>query len=238
MLSNGATMSSRVTRSGVMSPPAPSSPDGPTGWSIIVPVKQTTIGKSRLTGLSDEDRSALALAFALDTVTAALSTHGVRRVLVVTNDPDSASFVRAGAEVLADQPDAGLNAAIAHGAAHVTATDGTAGVAALTGDLPALTAAALVSVLTGATLARWFVPDSVGTGTTLLAARGVRLAPAFGPNSRAAHRASGAVEVDLPSLHPLRLDVDTESDLRYAVKLGVGTHTQAVLGRQQLRRLA
>jgi 2-phospho-L-lactate guanylyltransferase len=62
----------------------------------------------------------------------------------------------------------------------------------------------------------------------LAAAVGGRLAPRFGPGSAAAHGHSGArrVEGDWPSL---RHDVDTPADLAFAVSLGAGAHTTALL---------
>jgi len=243
-------MSSRVARSTVMSSTPPNSPahhrpdtvDGATStvttaWSVIVPLKQTSLGKSRLAGLTAEQRHDLALAFTLDTVTAAASTVGVRRVVVVTNDPDAAAFERIGAEVLPDRPDAGLNPAFVHGAHHVMQADPDAGLLALAGDLPALTTDVLSSVLRAAPAGRWFVADTAGTGTTLLGATEARLSPAFGPHSRAAHRAGGAQEVDLPGIARLRRDVDTEVDLWDAVRLGVGAHTQEALSRHALVKL-
>ncbi|HEY7043375.1 MAG TPA: 2-phospho-L-lactate guanylyltransferase [Nocardioidaceae bacterium] len=245
-------MSSKVARSTVMSstplnPAARHRLDAvsdvtdapPTHWSVIVPVKQTSLGKSRLAGLRAEQRRALALAFALDTVTAAASTVGVRRVVVVTNDPDASAFERIGADVLPDRPDAGLNPAFVHGAQHVAQIDPESGVLGLAGDLPALTTEVLGSVLRVAPSGRWFVPDAAGTGTTLLAASSeMRLSPSFGPHSRAAHRAGGAQEVDLPGIARLRRDVDTEVDLWDAVRLGVGAHTQEALSRHELLKLA
>lgn len=231
-------MSSRVARSSVMTPPpTPGPAHRPSSWSIIIPVKQPTIGKSRLGGLPDSVRQALTRAFALDTAIAALTTVGVRRVVIVTNDPDPGPFVTAGAEVIADAPDAGLNAALVHGAHHVAAADDATGVAALTGDLPALRADTLAIALGAAPGRRWFVSDAIGTGTTLLASWGVRLSPSFGSHSRAAHAAGGAVELEHPGLERLRRDVDTEVDLWDAVRLGVGSHTAAVLSRFELEPL-
>lgn len=237
-------MSSRVARSSLMSSstpaPDPGGPpaDGSVAWSVIVPVKQTTRGKSRLTGFTAEHRRELALAFALDTVAAALPVVGVRRVVVVTNDPDAAEFERLGASVIADAPDAGLNAAFLHGAHHVSHLDPTSGLVALAGDLPALTPDTLETALRAAPPGRWFVADSVGTGTTTLGASGTRLAPSFGPHSRAEHRASGAAELDMSGLTRLRRDVDTEVDLQDAIRLGVGVHTGEALSRHRLGRLA
>ena len=49
-------------------------PDNPVRCVVVVPVKPPALGKSRLVGLTDEQRRELAEAFALDTVTAALAT--------------------------------------------------------------------------------------------------------------------------------------------------------------------
>lgn len=61
----------------------------PTGlWSLVVPLKPLAQGKSRLTGAAGVMlRPRLALAFAQDTVVAALSCRAVRDVVVVTDDP-------------------------------------------------------------------------------------------------------------------------------------------------------
>lgn len=67
--------------------PAPSRP-----WAVVVPVKGGSSAKSRL---ADPARPALATAFALDTIMAALATVGVERVVVVTSEPVVATLVRA-----------------------------------------------------------------------------------------------------------------------------------------------
>ncbi|MEV6813934.1 2-phospho-L-lactate guanylyltransferase, partial [Micromonospora sp. NPDC051296] len=77
---------------------------------------------------------------------------------------------------------------------------------------------------------RRFVADAPGTGTVLLAAPpGVPLDPRFGPDSAAAHLASGAHPLagDWPSL---RRDVDTAGDLAAALRLGLGPRTAALAG--------
>src|ERR1700712_3439645 len=88
-------------------------------WTIIIPVKQTTIAKSRLTGFDPATRRRFAIAFAQDTVTAALGCPEVRRVVVVTDDPVAGVLRELGAEVIPDAPDAGLNAALRYAADHV-----------------------------------------------------------------------------------------------------------------------
>ena len=194
-------------------------------WGVVVPVKRLSLAKSRLSPFGDALRQDLALAFAADVVVAAVT---VARVLVVTDDERAAGLLqRLGATVVPDDPDAGLNPALEHGAdllrPHVEA------VATLSADLPALRApdlaAALRQVRPGQ---RGFVADRSGTGTTLLAAgEGARLDPAYGPGSSAAHLASGAVQ--LVGAESLRLDVDTPADLELALGLGVGPHTAQLL---------
>lgn len=200
-------------------------------WTLIVPVKQTAIAKSRLSDFPQPVRQRLALAFAQDTVSAAVGCAQVRQVVVVTNDPEGHRLTNLGAEVVADLPDAGLNPALQHAAELVRRHHPTAPVAALSADLPAARADDLSAAFAlGSAAARWFVPDRAGDGTTLLAARApADLEPAFGLTSRSAHQASGAIEVADDRLERLRLDVDTTGDLLLAVELGVGPHTAAVL---------
>ncbi|SHG06398.1 2-phospho-L-lactate guanylyltransferase [Streptoalloteichus hindustanus] len=203
---------------------------------VLVPVKRLSAAKSRLRGAvgAVEDRrthTALALALAMDTVRAARAAGAVRRLAVVTADPLVAEMLREDdVEILADQPDDGLNPALRHGAAVLRSEDPGAALAALQSDLPALRPAELDAALTAALAAgRAFCPDRQGTGTTLLVAgRGQPWDPRFGPGSALAHAASGAVALDGP-WPSLRCDVDTEVDLRLATELGVGPHTTARL---------
>ncbi len=200
---------------------------------MVVPVKETSIAKSRLTGISPAVRRELALAFAADTVAAALRCPAIDRVVVVTNDDVAARrLAELGAETVPDTPDAGLNPAVAHAAADVRTSSADARVAVLSADLPALRPVDLAGLLGSALPPRWFVPDCAGDGTTMLGAAAPHdLAPAFGPHSRESHRASGAVELGDAALIRLRLDVDTATDLQTAIGLGTGQHTSAVLAR-------
>lgn len=201
-------------------------------WTLVVPVKALARAKSRLSDTADDGlRPGLALAFAQDTVAAALACPAVADVAVVTDDARAGRELAAlGAGVVADEPGGGLNAALAHGAAVVRAARPESPVAALNADLPALRPAELARVLAAATqFPRAFLPDAAGIGTTLLTvAPGQELAPAFGADSRARHRASGAVELRLDAVDSVRQDVDTGGDLRSALALGVGPRTAAV----------
>ncbi|MFF3395215.1 2-phospho-L-lactate guanylyltransferase [Streptomyces sp. NPDC002669] len=202
-------------------------PTGP--WSLVVPLKPLARAKSRLApATGDALRPRLALAFARDTVAAALSCPAVLDVVVVTDDAEAGAALTAlGARVVPDEPDRGLNAALAHGARTVRARRPRAALAALNADLPALRPGELARVLNySAEFPRTFVTDAAGIGTTFLsAAPGVELCPAFGGPSRGRHLDSGAVEADLTGIDSVRQDVDTGADLRAALALGVGPHT-------------
>ncbi|WP_323377740.1 2-phospho-L-lactate guanylyltransferase [Streptomyces smaragdinus] len=201
------------------------------GWSLVVPLKPLPLAKTRLTA-GAAVRAELALAFAVDTVSAALACRAVRDVTVVTDDPAAGAALAAlGARIVADTPADGLNAALAHGAAAVRARRPGAPVAALNADLPALRPAELAVALAAAPEAgRGFLADADGVGTTLLtAAPGADLAPAFGGASRARHRASGAVELTPAGVESVRRDVDTRANLDAALALGVGPRTAAAV---------
>jgi 2-phospho-L-lactate/phosphoenolpyruvate guanylyltransferase len=205
-------------------------------WSVVVPAKRLVVAKTRLTPLSaalgDElpaGHGDLVLALLADTVAAALASPAVADVLVVTDEPGAAAVAAGlGARTVRDEPDGGLNAALAHGARGARA--GRAGpVAALSSDLPALRPAELTEALqAAAAVPRAFVADAEGSGTTLLAVRDGELDPRFGAASAAAHAAAGAVPLtgDWPGL---RRDVDTPADLQAACWIGVGARTTGLL---------
>lgn len=200
----------------------------------MVPVKRLAHAKSRLYSAGERrlpERSTLVLALALDTVAAAIATPSVDRVVVVTDERQAAAKLRElGAITVPDRPDAGLNPALSFGATMASAIAPDAGVAVLASDLPALRPDELEEALQAAEgIDRALVTDAGGIGTALLAvAAGLALNPRYGGSSRAAHLASGAVELsgDWPSL---RRDVDTPADLAAAEALGVGPATKAAI---------
>lgn len=203
----------------------------PQRWCLVVPVKRLELAKTRLTGDVDA-RVALALAFAADTVSAALVVPEVAAVVVVTDDAVAATALRRlGADVIDDVPDAGLNPALRHGAAHAARLHPGHGIGALSADLPALRPAELGRALQRA-LAHGIavVPDVAGTGTTAyFVGPGTEFAPAFGADSLRAHAAAGAAVLADDDLESVRRDVDTRADLEQAIELGLGPHTTAVL---------
>jgi 2-phospho-L-lactate guanylyltransferase len=213
------------------------SPTSPARWELVVPLKPTEVGKSRLAAYAGPRRPELTRAMLFDTVFAASQSRLVVTVLVVTDDPRVApALLRTGVEVVPDVPAAGLNAAIRFGFEQLRARRPAMPIAAVTADLPALRSQELTTALAEcARHGRSFVSDTGGEGTTLLAttlpgdhAR-TALAPEFGSGSRSAHLRSGATEITLP-LPSVRRDVDTEVDLAAAQRLGVGASTTLVLG--------
>lgn len=201
-------------------------------WTVLIPVKHLAAAKSRLwSATMNVRRESLALAFALDTMHAAASCRTVARVVVVSGDPAVRKAIAGtGMDSLHEGPRADLNAAIRYAAAQLRSADPDTHLAVLTSDLPALRPTELADALGRASrVPRAFVPDVMGTGTVMLtAAAGAELEPSFGPGSAAAHRASGAVQLD--GLWPsLRRDVDTRADLAAAGYLGLGRHTLVLL---------
>lgn len=194
------------------------------GWRVVIPVKGAPLGKSRL---AHPKRHALARAFALDSIDAALAALGPGSLVVVTSDELITPYVEdAGARVVPDPGD-GLNAAIRSGLAAVAPMGGP--LAVLLGDLPALTAEDLTEALRECALRpKTFIPDNAGSGTVLLAAVGVVPEPAFGGDSAARHERAGyhRLALDLPRL---RTDVDVRDDLAHVLSLGCGRHTASVI---------
>ena len=200
-------------------------------WHVLVPVKGTTRAKTRLGDAFGSHRPRLALAFARDTVAAAMSCDLVADITVTTGDPAAAAtFEGTGVQVFDGAAD-GLNAAIALALRDQLALRDADRVAVLLGDLPALRPTALTRALVLAEPHDLsFVPDDKGSGTTLLCGRGAgALRPSFGVGSAAAHEAAGAVRLSDPRLTTLRHDVDDVEDLLLAMRLGVGEHTGEIL---------
>ncbi|MGH3491917.1 MAG: 2-phospho-L-lactate guanylyltransferase [Sciscionella sp.] len=199
-------------------------------WAVVVPVKKTSIAKTRLAPLPPTARSRLARAFACDTVTAALNCAAVHRVLVVTSDPVAAELVsRLGADVVPDVPAAGISPALEYAESVLRERYGCHRIVALSSDLPAVTPDTLAAVfVASAGQSYWLVADAAGEGTTALGAADVPLAPAFGNRSRWAHQAQGAADL-AGGFERVRRDVDTIHDLRVAARLGLGTHTATVV---------
>jgi 2-phospho-L-lactate guanylyltransferase len=199
-------------------------------WTVIVPVKATSRGKSRI-AVDPVLRQRVAAALATDTVTAAAEARSVCEVVVVADDHDDGAIFSAIPGVRVRLTDASsLNAAIVDG------TTGISGrVAVLPGDLPGLTGQELDAVLALVGSAGHpvvVVADRQGTGTTLLAAVDpARLRPLYGPDSYRRHLAAGAHGLELPDDSWIRRDVDTVADLAQITAGRTGELADVVLGR-------
>lgn len=214
-------------------------------WIAVVPVKRLSLAKTRL-HLAGVGRDDLAMAFALDTVTALRAAASIDRIVVVTDDRRArraldvtfgvsdparpATRTPAPVHVVPDVPDAGLNTALSHGAHVARELDPAVGVVAVSSDLPAIDPADVDAVLTSAPAhTASFIADASGVGTTVLCApSGVAFTPEFGRRSRAAHRSLGFLELTL-DVPTLRRDVDTAVDLWDAQRMGVGPATRVLL---------
>lgn len=197
-------------------------------YAVLVPIKLLHRAKTRLGAVPAQRRRSLALAFVLDTVTAALAAQRTGAVLVVTDDPDVArQAVDLGASVVPDGVGGDLNGSLVQAAAEAARRWPSWQPVALCADLPALRPDALDDALAAVTDRPAVVPDHSGTGTTLFTAGHPEFRPRFGPGSLARHVADGAVV--LPAAERLRQDVDEPDDLARVLALGVGPHTAAVL---------
>ena len=206
---------------------------------LIIAVKRLAAAKTRLAPVfSAATRERVVLAMLLDTITAATKVAALRGITVVTPDGSAADAARQlGAAVLADptpddHPDPLNNAIIAAEKVITSVSGAPPNLVVLQGDLPALQPQELAQAI-GAARAhpRSFVTDRHGTGTSALFGFGGALLPAFGSNSAARHRNSGAME--LTGAWPgLRCDIDTPDDLQAARRLGVGYATTQALSRR------
>lgn len=198
-------------------------------WHLVMPVKNTAHGKSRLAPPTGVDRQALALAMALDTLDAVLQVVPSAQVVVVTDDPAVEATAQALAVHTVGDPGRGLNPAIEAGLAKVRELAPGTAAAVLLGDLPSLDGAALYEGLRAcASTEASVVPDDSGEGTVLLAHHDVAaLVPRFGTGSASRHgRNATVLTLDLPRL---RTDVDDTDALERARQLGLGPRTSGLL---------
>ncbi len=207
---------SRRTRCGVVIGDGDNGPvqliPGSGRWTIVVPFKSSSRGKSRLE-VEPGLRRRLAVAMAEDTVAAAAAAERVRTLLIVAEDPsDAQQLARITGVRTVLTGVVGLNESIIDGLRGLSPKGP---VAVLPGDLPSLRPGELDDALQAAQphgLA--VVADRQGSGTTLLAAAAADgLRPRYGAGSFGRHLAAGAVPLELPVSSGLRRDVDYPTDL-------------------------
>jgi len=195
----------------------------------VVPVKRLAAAKSRLR-LPADQRTSLALAFALDTLDALAASPVVAATLVVSSDPEVTSHLRRMDVAVVPDDTTGLHNAVEVGIAAAARQWPDLGIAVVPADLPSLRpddvdeVAHLAQATDGA-----FVPDHEGTGTTIVVhPSGRSAATRYGPSSATRHRELGLAPLDQAPPRA-RLDVDTLEDLDVALTLGVGRRTAAAV---------
>ncbi len=194
-------------------------PPGAPRIAAIIPVGTLEGAKTRLAGSLDaEERHDLVTGLLRRTVAAALAVDGLADVVVVSPDREVLRLATdAGARTLR-QRTRGLNAGLREALADVLAADADA-VLIVPVDLPFVTAAAVAELLDRLVADRpavVLVTDRHATGTNALGLRPPDVIDvAFGPGSRAAHRAraeaAGAHYSEVEG--PLAIDLDTPEDL-------------------------
>lgn len=201
--------------------------------AAVIPVGTLAGAKTRLGGSLDaEEREDLVGGLLARTLLAALAVDRLGDVLVISPDREVLSRASAAGARTLRQRSRGLNAGLVEARIDVVA-GGADALLVLPIDLPFITADAvgIVAEAIEAPLAAVIlVTDRHGSGTNVLALRPPDIIEfAFGPGSRAAHRAgaraAGAIYVELDS--PLSVDLDTPDDLVYVEStapegLGVG----------------
>lgn len=176
----------------------------------VIPVKSFSAGKQRLSGaISPLVRSALGMAM-VEHVSDAAVEAGLIPVLV-TADPEVATWAAGHAIPSIPDPGRGLDAAAAAGVEWATA--GSSGWMILHSDLPLLTAGEIHSFLKAAGDGGAIAPSSDGGTSAIMSRR--RIAFVYGPSSFSRHLA----RMDQPSIVALTgflHDLDSPDDLESA----------------------
>jgi 2-phospho-L-lactate guanylyltransferase len=193
-------------------------------WAVV-PIRGLATAKTRLgPDLDPATRRVLVEAMLRRTLIATRDARSLRGTVVVTRDPDVAGLAQDHRAIGLVEHAPDLNGAIVAGRSLAIARGATA-VLVLPADIPAVSAAAIDSLVAAAAAQDAprgivaLVTDRHGRGTNaLLSSPPDTVNPAFGEDSRALHRAAaaaaGAVYVELGG--PLALDVDTPADLAVA----------------------
>lgn len=208
----------------------------------VIPVRSLEGAKSRLGGSLDaEERAVLATGLLERTIRAVAEVAAVESTVVVSPDPAVLRLATGLGATPVLQHDEGLNEGL-RTAVRWAVADGATAVLVLAADLPGVSADAVAAVVRASATAVLstsgpagspempgeplvaIVTDRHGSGTNaLLVSPADRLAFAFGPDSRALHRASavaiGARVLELDG--PLAFDVDLPEDLIRAEELGL-----------------
>jgi 2-phospho-L-lactate/phosphoenolpyruvate guanylyltransferase len=208
----------------------------------VVPVKDAVNAKQRLAGvLSHLQRAQLAHAMLEDVLAALAATGGLASILVVTVDRRAAGIAaRYGAQVTAEQADAGHTAAVSAAAQRLDA--GGLDMLTLPADIPLVRTEDIRNLLVvhadaAARGAHGFgiVParDERGSNAVICSPAGA-VPLRFGDDSFLAHLAAAqarGIEPMIARLPRIALDIDRPDDLASLLAIEARTHTHALLRR-------
>ncbi len=214
----------------------------PSLWAVV-PVKSFSSAKLRLAAmLSADERRALARAMFEDVLEVLVQSPFIAGVLVVTADPQAAAIARdAGASVLNDPPEGGLNASV-RAAARVLGDAQHGGMLVVPADLPQITPAdiELISLGHRRSPAVTLIAASSDGGTNALACSPPSALPiSFGEDSfRRHHEAAQALGLAprVLTLPRFARDIDRPDDLIAFLDQPSATRTHACLKAGASRR--
>ncbi len=219
--------------------------------SLVIPIKQLTGAKQRLSGLLDADqRQGLCRAMVEDVLEAAASCDQISQILVVTSDATVSELVTSyGARVLPEPEQPGLINAVTH-AAEVLASECVDVMMFLPGDTPLVSAEELEIVLGGMVSTNknefLIVPASdLGGSNCVVCSPPNCMEFRFGEDSFRRHLATArerGIESTVLKLPGIGLDVDTPEDLSVLVgeivAQNIQSHTYRYLAEQGFLDLA
>lgn len=208
----------------------------PQMWAVV-PVKRFVAAKLRLAPVLDtSERAEFARAMFADVLDALMQSADLfSGIAVVTSDAEAANLAqRLGAGVVPDEPERGINAAIARAVAFLR-IDAGEGLMVVPSDIPQVTRAAF----TQASLAVEASPSIAiaeavdDGGTNLFACRPFgAVAPLFGEKSFDRHRRAALqakVAVHVLRIAELSLDIDRPQNLQAFLALGSRTRAHDFL---------
>jgi len=204
-------------------------------WAIL-PLKPIAESNTRLSlVLSPRQRHQLYEMMLIDVLSALSGISHLGGILGITNCSVAKSHLRsAGAEILVDQDDAGLNDAIAKGLKELERREVT-GAFTIPGDIPAVTSAEIAGVINSIQTfgSVTIVPSHDGHGTNGLAMSPLTLlSPQFGHSSKHAHIILARkmnLRLQVMPLSGYGFDIDTPADLRWMAGLTSPSKTKSYL---------
>jgi 2-phospho-L-lactate guanylyltransferase len=210
---------------------------GPLRIWTVVPVKRFSAAKFRLAPiLNAGERAELARTMFEDVLDTLKQCEDlVSEMIVVTSDSDAAALARCrGLTVVPDEPECGINVAIAH-AIDTIRPSADSGLMVIPSDIPQVSPAAVAraaaAIEKSPSLAIAEATDDGGTNLFALRPIGA-VPPLFGRHSFALHR-SAALRAGIPvrvlRIPELSLDIDRPENLKAFLALGSRTRTHEFL---------